>query len=113
LLYDLQTIGVDLRDYWRPGTGVTPRYVLWLVGQLGADSAFSASMRGGSEHRGWTSMTYLQAATVNLLHAQNRMHAGKKTKEPLVKPPAHKRRERRMSVTDVRARLGVLNTELN
>jgi hypothetical protein len=92
---------------------VTPRYVLWLVGQLPPGSAFAASSRGGPEYRAWTPDLYLQAATVNLLHAANRQRAGKKTKEPLVKAPSDKPRERRMSVVDVRQRLGVLNTELN
>src|SRR5690606_36243579 len=49
LLHDLQGLGVDLRDLWRPGSTLTPRYVLWLTEQLPDTSAFVASCRGGRQ----------------------------------------------------------------
>lgn len=104
LLHDLQGLGIDLRDLWRPGTAVTPRYVLWLVGQLSPESAFRASHQGGPEFRSWTSTTYLLAGVVNLLHAANRQRAGKKTRDPLVRGPAAKPKVRRVSVAEIAAR---------
>lgn len=97
-------MGVDLRDLWRPGSGVTPRYVLWLVGQLPSDSAVGASARGGSEFRPWTAELYLLAAVVNLLNAANRQRAGKKTRDPLVKPPTKKPKARVLSVAEIARR---------
>jgi len=106
LLFDLQSIGVDLRDLWRPGTRVTPRYVLWLVGQLPQSSAFAASMRGGAEFRPWTTDTYLLAAVVNILAAANRQRAGKRGGKPVVKPPQAQRARpaRVLSVAQLAAR---------
>jgi hypothetical protein len=95
---------VDLRDLWRPATGVTPRYVLWLAGQLPPDSAFIASQRGGPEFRSWTPIMHMLAAIANLLFAANRQRAGKKTREPLVTPPTHKPKPRRVSVAEIAAR---------
>jgi len=95
---------VDLRDLWRPGSTVTPRYVLWLVGQLPANSAFFASQQGGAEFRSWTPETYLLAAAVNLLHAANRQRAGKKSGSPLVKPPTKKAKPRVLSLAQIAAR---------
>lgn len=83
---------MDVRDLWRPGSGVTPRYVLTLVGQLPSESAFGASMRGGAEFRPWSTEAYLLAAIANLLNAANRQRAGKRGGQPLVKPPTAKRR---------------------
>ena len=100
----MQGLGVDLRDLWRSGTAVTPRYVLWLVGQLSPDSAFRASQQGGAEFRPWTASTYLLAGVVNLLYAANRQRAGKKTRDPLVKGPAAKPKARRVSVAEIAAR---------
>jgi len=68
--------------------------VLWLVGQLPANSAFYASQQGGIEFRSWTPETYLLAAAVNLLNAANRQRAGKKSSQPLVKPPRQKPKAR-------------------
>lgn len=100
----MQVLGVDLRDLWRPGTAVTPRYVLWLAGQLGQESALRASQQGGPQFRPWTSTTYLLAGVVNLLHAANRQRGGKKTREPLVTPPTAKPKARRVSVAEIAAR---------
>ncbi|HEX6969047.1 MAG TPA: hypothetical protein VF174_09595 [Micromonosporaceae bacterium] len=94
LLYDLAALGVDLRDLWRPGSTVTPRYVLWLVGQLPPDSALGAAHQGGPEFRSWTPQNYLLAAAVNLLAAANRQRAGKRSSKPLVTPPRRKQKAR-------------------
>lgn len=77
---------------WWPLSGITPRFVLWLVGQLPPESAFGASVRGGPEFRAWTPSLYLQAAIANLLNAANRQRAGKRGNRPLVKPPTTDRR---------------------
>lgn len=95
---------MDLRDLWRPDTKVSPWYVLSLVGQLPPDSAFAASHRGGAEFRSWTPEVHLLAAVANLLNAANRQRAGKKTREPLVKPPSTKTKVRRLTVAEIRAR---------
>lgn len=100
---------MDLRDLWRPGSTVTPRFVVLLVGQLSPDSAFSASLRGGGDMRAWTPLMHMQAAVVNLLFAANRQRAGKKTKEPLVKPPSQRRPAvRRLTVAEIARRPGAL-----
>lgn len=79
--------------------------MLWLVGQLPQDSAFAASVRGGAEFRPWTSEMYVLTAVANLLNAANRQRAGKKTREPLIKPPASKKRKPRvLSVAQIAAR---------
>lgn len=83
---------------------MTPRYVLWLAGQLSPESAFRASHQGGPEFRPWTSTTYLLAGVVNLLHAANRQRAGKKTRDPLVRGPSAKPKARRVSVAEIAAR---------
>lgn len=96
---------MDLRDLWRLDSRVTPRYVLWLVGQLPPDSAFGASVRGGSEHRPWTPELHLLAATVNLLAAANRQRAGKRGNKPLVQPPkSHNRKPRVLPVAEISRR---------
>lgn len=96
LLFDLQNMGVDLYDLWRPNSGLTPRKVLWLVGQLPQSSAFAASCRGGAEFRSWTVETYLLAAIANLLQAANRQRAGKRSAKPVVEPPKPKRKPKRV-----------------
>lgn len=83
---------------------MSPRYVLWIVEQLPAQSAFRASLQGGTAFRGWDQTVYLLAAVVNLLNAANRQRAGKRTRTPLVKPPSSKPKARRVSVAEVIAR---------
>lgn len=78
---------MDIRGLWWPGSGVTPRHVLSLVGQLPAESAFGASVRGGAEFRPWSPQLYVLAAIANLLNAANRQRAGKRGNKPIVKPP--------------------------
>lgn len=78
---------------------MTPRYVLWLAGQLPPDSALRASLQGGDEFRAWTPEAYLLAAAVNLLNAANRQRAGKRSSKPLVEPPKPKVRPKARVIT--------------
>lgn len=95
---------MDLRDLWRPGSALTPRLVLMLAEHLPLDSALRASMRGGHQFRAWTAQTYLLAAAVNLLHAANRQRAGKRAREPIVKPPTERPKGRVVTVAEIKAR---------
>ena len=100
-------MGVDLRDLWRPDAGVSPRLVLWLVGQLPPESAFHASLRGGPEQRPWTTTGHLLAGVVNLLYAANKQRAGKRVGSLPVRPPKGvkpKPRGRVVSVAEIAAR---------
>lgn len=90
--------------------------MLWLVGQLPDTSAFSASMRGGQEFRGWNLQNTLLAATVNLLYAANQQRGGKKSIKQLVKVPKPRVKRqpgRVMRVADVLARRKSASNELN
>lgn len=107
----LRYYGVDLRDLWRDGTDLTPRYVFWLVEHLPADSATYAAMKGGAEYRPWTIETYLLAQAVNLLAGANHQRAGKRMRRAPVQPPKpkatperQKKRGRVVRVSDMNAR---------
>jgi len=104
LAYDLQAVGVDLRDLWRPGSGITPRYVLGLAGQFPLNSALRAAQRGGPEWRPWDPQLHLLAAIANLLNAANRQRAGKRTNSPIVSPPKKSKPVRRMTVAEIKRR---------
>jgi hypothetical protein len=105
LLFDLQSIGVDLRDLWRDGTTVTPRFVLMLVGQLPDTSAFAASQRGGRQFRPWNNTNTLLALNANLLAAANHQRSGKKRGfKPPVELPGRKRPARVVRIADILAR---------
>lgn len=95
---------MDLYDVFRGR--ISPRRVLWLVGQLPQSSAFAASMRGGAEFRPWTSELYVLAAIANLLQAANRQRAGKRNAQPVIKPPKpkQKRKPRVLPVTEIMRR---------
>lgn len=97
---------MDLLALWRPGSGLSPRYVLWIAEHLPPESAFRASQQGGGEFRMWTPQLYLCAAIVNLLNAANRQRAGKRTPRPLVKPPSQtqKQKPRVVTVASIAAR---------
>lgn len=83
---------------------LTPRRVLWLVGQLPPDSALSASVRGGPEYRAWTPELHLLAATVNLLAAANRQRAGKRGNKPVITPPQAQQKPRVLTVAELARR---------
>jgi hypothetical protein len=55
---------LDLTDLWRDG-GLSPRRVLWLVEHLPEESATVAAIKGGPEHRPWTSTAHLLATVVD------------------------------------------------
>lgn len=80
--------------------------MLFLVGQLPQDSAFSASVRGGAEFRPWTSELYVLAAIANLLNAANRQRAGKRGSKPIVEPPkpASRKPSRVITVAEIQRR---------
>jgi hypothetical protein len=75
--------------------------VLLLVGQLPQSSAFAASVRGGHEFRPWTSELYVLAAIANLLNAANRQRAGKRSAQPIIKPPSAQRKPRVLTVAEI------------
>jgi len=83
----LHYYGHDIHDLWRDGSGLTPRTVLWLVGQLPEGSAFFASVQGGAKYRSWTLQNQLLAFAGNSLYAANRQRAGKPTKKLPINPP--------------------------
>ena len=101
ILFDLQGQGVDLYDLWRPNRSLTPRKVLFLVGQLPMTSAYAASVRGGAEFRPWDSQLYVLAAIANLLAAANRQRAGKRSAKPVIQPPKPQRPQRPKRVITV------------
>ena len=103
LAYDLQRIGVDLRDLWRAGSGISPRWVLWLVEQLPDDSAFHASQAGGLEWRRWQFGNVLLAGAVNQLAAANAQRAGKKPRPVVSLPQRQKPRGRVVTVAEIKA----------
>jgi hypothetical protein len=111
ILADLKRYyGVDLRELWREAATLTPRYVLWLVEHLPADSATYAAMKGGPEFRAWTIEAFLLAQTVNLLAGANHQRAGKRMRKMPIVPPkpkiaaAQKKKGRIVRVSDIKAR---------
>jgi hypothetical protein len=98
---------VNVLDVFDEDSGLTLREVLWLVEHLPEDSATVAAMKGGPEHRPWTSPTHLLAAQTNILYAANRQRAGKATRTPLIKPPVTKKKvpERVVDLKAVKARM--------
>lgn len=105
LAYDLQTIGVDLRDLWRDGSTLTPRWVLWLAEQLPDDSAFVASCRGGRRWRAWNFNNQLLAAAVNQLAAANAQRAHKRPRPVISLPRLERQRNAKVvSVAEIAAR---------
>lgn len=99
--YDLQAIGIDLRELWRGNPRITPRYVLTLVGQLSDGSALAASIRGGPEFRSWTLANSLAAAQANLLYAANQQRAGKKSIKTLIPPPKKAAKKQVVTVAEL------------
>lgn len=101
LTYDLRSLGVDIRDLFRDGRELTPRYVLILHGQLPDTSASYAAQRGGPEYRPWTATAHLLATLVNLTYAGNRQRGGKPTKKPLIEPPNPKKKPSKVTVAEL------------
>lgn len=67
LLADLRRYyRVDLADLWHADPPrLSPRRVVWLVEHLPEDSATVAVLRGGAEHRSWTTAAHLLATVVD------------------------------------------------
>lgn len=63
----LETYGVDLRDVFRDGTGVSPKFVVNLIYNLPDTSRFEAERQGGQQFHGWGYDRYAAVATVNAL----------------------------------------------
>lgn len=86
--------------------------MLWLVGQLPQSSAFAASLRGGPEFRPWTVEAHVLALIANLLQAANRQRAGKRSAQPIVRPPkpAQKQKPRVLPVAEIMRRQAHPNT---
>jgi hypothetical protein len=100
-------------DLFRPGGLLSPRKVLWLAGQLPPESALHASLRGGSEFRAWTPTAHLLAGVVNLLNAANRQRAGKRTRDPLVRPPTARPKARVLNLAEIAKRQRALEQAKN
>jgi hypothetical protein len=96
---ELQELGLDLRDVYRPGGGksrLTPRRVLALVehpregGPLWAAKAAEPAPAGARPAEmtwlGWTFDRHLMAAVVDLLQAANYQRAGGKGTKPTPVP---------------------------
>lgn len=58
--------GQDLRDVFRPGSGLTPRKVLAFVEHLPDTSATVAQMMGGPKYRGYGIDRLLRLGLYNL-----------------------------------------------
>ena len=56
---------MDVRDLFRDGSGLSPRWVLLHIVQLPQSSRFYAEKRGGPQFRGWDESRYALAAVVN------------------------------------------------
>lgn len=65
----METYKVDIRDLLRPGTGVTPRWVLALVKGLDVNSRFHAQKRGGQQFRYWDESRYALVAIADAVRA--------------------------------------------
>lgn len=65
----LEYYRVDLRDVFRPESGLTPLYLLVLIRGLPEGSRFNSERRGGQQFRGWDSGRYAAVATVNAVRA--------------------------------------------
>ena len=60
---------IDVRDLFRDGSGLSPRWVLLHIVQLPQSSRFYAEKRGGPQFRGWDESRYALAAAVNAVRA--------------------------------------------
>lgn len=49
----METYTVDIRDVLDADSGVTPRWLLVLIGGLGSKSRYAAELNGGQQFRGW------------------------------------------------------------
>lgn len=61
--------------------------MLWLIEQLPEGSAYTASVKGGTQHRAWTADRVLLAGIFNVLQAANYQRANGKGKKPKTLDP--------------------------
>ena len=61
----LREYGVDARDVFVEGTGVTPRFLLSLIIRLPSGSDTKAAIRGGAQFEGWDQDRYLTVGVIN------------------------------------------------
>lgn len=100
--HDLHALGVDFRELFHDGGGLTPRYVLGLLEQMGQDTATAAALAGGRQYRGWTTDTYMLALVVDCLTGANYQRSGGKGRKPKPVPRPDKAKSRRVvRVTDI------------
>lgn len=68
--YEFWLRGADVRDVFRPGTGLTPRRVLSLCHELSRTpgSSLAASVIGDDSWRGWTREAGQAADAVDSVH---------------------------------------------
>ena len=100
---------VDLTDLWHPGTRLSPRRVLWLIEHLPEDSATVAAIKGGPEHRSWTTTAHLLATVADAVQlgtwATIATHARKRPTPPTPLPrPTTRRAEPVVTVAEIAAR---------
>lgn len=95
----LHYYGVDLRDVFVPGSGLSARRAMTLIKYLPMESAFVAERRGGQHFRGWDEGRYINVAAVNALrglqHTYVSAHAKNKPKAPEPFPVPDKRQQNR------------------
>ena len=102
MLYDLRSIGVDLRELFTDEPTLSPRYVLWLVEWLPDSSAYYASRQGGPPHRGWTVDRHAAVSIVELLAAGNYQRGGGKGPKPKpIRRPSAKPTRRVVTVAEL------------
>jgi len=80
---------VDIRQFFTDPCQFSPRYLLELVLNLPADSAYVASVRGGRQYRGWDETRYTLVSIAEALNTLQYMylyaHSDPKKSKP--KPP--------------------------
>ncbi|CAM4098454.1 D site-binding protein [Nocardia ninae] len=99
LLADFQHhYGLDLRDIFVAGSGLSPRRCMALIAHLPHDAAFVAAWRGGPQYRGWDEDRYLAVAQVNAIRELSYLYISAHAKrrpappEPIPTPEAETRR---------------------
>lgn len=85
---------IDLADLWhgdppaRLSPRLSPRRMLWLIEHLPEDSATVAALRGGPEHRAWTTCAHLLATIADAVQLGTwaTVAANAKRRPPAPKP---------------------------
>lgn len=89
--------GIDIRDLWIEGSGLTPRKVLVRLSLLDDSSAYWAAKRGGAKFRGWTTERYTNYLTIDLLqyilYTLQKANGAKNVKKPDALPRPDNKKE--------------------